>query len=168
MSTHPSEIPSLTLHYNPPVDEKNACGVSQPFPLAEELTGKTAIIVTVPGAFTPTCHNKHISQYVEKYDELKSKGIDKVIVIATNDQFVMHAWAQSLNAGSKLLFVGDANGEFTKAMGLGLDLSSKGMGALRCKRSAILVKDMKVVAFKVEESPGNLDVSSVTSMMSHL
>ena len=86
----------------------------------EFFAGKTVVLFSVPGAFTPTCSAKHLPGYLELAEQLKAKGVDTIACLAVNDTFVMGAWGKSQNA-EELLMVGDGNGTFTKAVGLELD-----------------------------------------------
>jgi peroxiredoxin len=53
------------------------------------------ILTAVPGAFTPTCQEKHLASYLEDWPKLKAKGIDNVIFISGNDHWVMSAWGKA-------------------------------------------------------------------------
>ena len=82
----------------------------------EELTqGKKLVLFAVPGAFTPTCHAKHLPSYVEIYDALKAKGVDTVACVSVNDAFVLDAWGKAGNAEGKIVLLSDGNATFTKA-----------------------------------------------------
>ena len=72
-------------------------------------TGKVALF-SVPGAFTPTCSIKHLPGFVEKADEIKSKGVDKIVCVSVNDAFVMDAWGKVHNADGKVEMMADGNG----------------------------------------------------------
>lgn len=69
--------------------------------------GKKVVIFGVPGAFTPTCHANHLPPYATHSEDFKSKGVDQIAVIATNDLFVMSAWVRSQKAGSKIAAISD-------------------------------------------------------------
>lgn len=62
-----------------------------------EFKNKKVVLVSTPGAFTPTCHVSHVPSYLKNIDQLKAKGVDQVIVIAANDAFVMSAWSKANN-----------------------------------------------------------------------
>jgi peroxiredoxin len=133
-----------------------------------ELTaGKTVVLFAVPGAFTPTCHAKHVPSYLEHLDALKAKGVDLVACVAVNDAFVLDAWARSSGAEGKITFLSDGNGTFTKALGLDFDGSGFGLGT-RSRRYAMLVVDGIVKALNVEESPGVMDVSGADRILAAL
>jgi peroxiredoxin len=133
-----------------------------------ELTaGKTVVLFAVPGAFTPTCHAKHVPSYLEHLEALKAKGVDLVACVAVNDAFVLDAWARSSGAEGKITFLSDGNGTFTKALGLDFDGSGFGLGT-RSRRYAMLVVDGIVKALNVEESPGVMDVSGADRILAAL
>lgn len=133
----------------------------------KELTaGKRVILFAVPGAFTPTCHAKHLPSYLEHLDALKAKGIDTVACVSVNDAFVLDAWAKQSGVGDKILMLADGNGTFTKAIGLDFDGSGFGLGT-RSKRYAMLVEDGVVKALNVEESPGVMEVSGADKMLAY-
>lgn len=122
----------------------------------EELSsGQKLVLVGVPGAFTSTCHNAHVPQFVSNIDAIKSKGVDRVAVVAVNDHHVMKAWGEALGAAGKIDFLADGNGEWARAMGLEIDLTGAGLGH-RCKRFSALVEDgvVKTLNFEPEGGAG--------------
>ncbi len=130
------------------------------------FAGKTVVLFSVPGAFTPTCHAKHLPGFVEKYDQFKAKGVDTVACLAVNDVFVMDAWGKASGVGDKIVMLADGNAEFTKALGLELDASGFGMGT-RGKRFAMVVKDGIVKHLNVE-SAGEFRVSAADYVLGQL
>ena len=144
-----------------------ACAVG-PNPVAvEELTkGKKVVIFGLPGAFTPTCSAKHVPSYLQHYAELKAKGVDTVACVSVNDAFVMGAWARDQHTDGKVRMLGDGSGEFTKALGLTLDLTARGMG-VRSQRYSMLVDDGVVKALNVEAG-GKFEVSDADTMLKQL
>ena len=104
------------------------------------LAGKTVVLFSVPGAFTPTCDARHLPGYLQHFDALKAKGVDTIACMAVNDMFVMNAWGKSSNVGDKVLMLADGNGDYTRALGLELDARGFGMG-MRGQRFAIIAKD---------------------------
>jgi glutaredoxin/glutathione-dependent peroxiredoxin len=127
--------------------------------------GKKVVLFAVPGAFTPTCSEKHLPGFVEHFDEFREKGIE-VACISVNDPFVMQAWGQSQHVPDGLLMLADGNGEFTRALGLEMDASAYGMGT-RAKRFAIYAEDGVVKQVHVE-APGEFRVSSAEYMLSQI
>ncbi|OIW05118.1 hypothetical protein TanjilG_02591 [Lupinus angustifolius] len=114
--------------------------------------GKKAILFAVPGAFTPTCSQKHVPGFVEKSAELKAKGVDTIACISVNDAFVMSAWKKDLKINDEVLLLSDGNGDFTKAIGVELDLSDKPVGlGIRSRRYALLAEDGIVKVLNLEE-----------------
>jgi peroxiredoxin len=134
----------------------------------KELTeGKKVVLFAVPGAFTPTCHAKHLPSYVEHLDALKAKGVDTIACVAVNDAFVLEAWAKQGGADGKIVMLADGNGSFTKAVGLDFDGSGFGLGT-RSKRYAMVVEDGTVKALAVEEAPGVMEVSGADMILKSL
>jgi glutaredoxin/glutathione-dependent peroxiredoxin len=126
------------------------------------FAGRKVVLFAVPGAFTPTCSNRHLPGYVQHFAQFKARGVD-VMCLAVNDAYVMQAWATSQNVPPELLMLADGNGNFTRALGLELDGSTYGMG-LRAKRFALYAEDGVVKQLQVE-APGEFRVSSAESML---
>ncbi|WP_149538866.1 peroxiredoxin [Siccirubricoccus phaeus] len=133
----------------------------------EELFGgKTVVLFGVPGAFTPTCSAKHLPGFVSQYDALKAKGADVVACMAVNDAFVMGAWGKDQGVGDKVVMIADGSAAFTKALGLELDLTARGLG-VRCQRFALVAKDGKVTHLAVEAA-GAFEVSKAEAVLAAL
>src|ERR1044071_2743707 len=98
------------------------------------FAGKKVVMFSLPGAFTPTCSQKHLPGYVQKLGELKAQGVDMVACLSVNDAWVMKAWAEQHDALGKITMLADGSAAFTKALGLELDLTAHGLG-VRCARS---------------------------------
>ena len=131
----------------------------------EYFAGKKVALFAVPGAFTPTCSEKHLPGFIQHFDEFRSKGIE-VLCMSVNDPFVMQAWGQSQHAPEGLLMLADGNGEFAQALGLQMDASSYGMG-MRAKRFSLYAEDGVVRIVNVE-APGEFRVSSAEHLLSQL
>ena len=128
--------------------------------------GKTVVLFSVPGAFTPTCDAKHLPGYVEQADKFKAKGVDTVACMAVNDVFVMNAWGKHGNVGDKVLMLADGNADYAKALGLELNATGFGMG-VRGQRFALVVKDG--VATHVDiEAPGEFKVSAADHVLTQV
>lgn len=127
--------------------------------------GRKVVLFAVPGAFTPTCSERHLPGYVQHYDQLHARGID-VLCMSVNDPFVMQAWGQSQHVPDGLQMLADGNAEFTRALGLELDASGYGMGT-RSRRFA-LYADNGVVKKLFVEAPGEFKVSSAEHMLDEL
>jgi len=130
------------------------------------FSGKKVVLVSVPGAFTPTCSMNHLPGFVDQADALLQKGVDRIACMAVNDIFVMHAWGKDRNVGDKVMMLADGNGDYAKALGLELDASGFGMG-MRGQRFAIVVDDGIATHVAVEE-PGQFEVSKAESILDSL
>lgn len=137
----------------------------EPKTTSEVFSGKKVALFAVPGAYTPTCNNKHMPGFVSRIGELKAKGIDAIACTAVNDVFVLTNWAKDTGATGKIEMLADGSGDFAKAIGLDVDLSSFGLG-LRSKRYAMLVDDGVVKVLNVEDSPPVADKSSAETLCS--
>jgi peroxiredoxin len=147
--------------------EKDGCAVGPNPVKVEDLTrGKKVVIFGLPGAFTPTCSAKHVPSYLANYDKLKAKGVDTIACMSVNDAFVMGAWARDQKTGDKVRMLADGSADYTKALGLELDLGARGMG-LRCQRFSMLVDDGVVKALNIE-APGKFEVSDGETMLKQL
>jgi peroxiredoxin len=128
--------------------------------------GKKAVLFAVPGAFTPTCSARHVPGFVQHFDDFASKGIDVIACIAVNDAFVMGAWGKDQKAEGKVVMLADGNGEFTKAIDLGMDASGFGLG-FRSQRYAMVLEDGVVKVLNVEK-PGTFEVSKAETILEAL
>ncbi|KZV27475.1 hypothetical protein F511_02584 [Dorcoceras hygrometricum] len=153
-------IPDGTLSYFDEGDQLQSVSIHS---LA---AGKKVILFAVPGAFTPTCSMKHVPGFIEKSDELKSKGVAEILCISVNDPFVMKAWAKTYPDNKHVKFLADGSGKYTSSLGLELDLSEKGLG-IRSRRFSLLVNDLKVTVANVE-SGGEFTVSSAEDILKAL
>lgn len=132
----------------------------------EIFGGKTVVMFSVPGAFTPTCSARHLPGFVESLDALKAKGVDSVVCLSVNDAFVMDAWRNSQNVPEEILMLADGNAAFAKSLGLELDASKFGMG-VRSQRFALVAKDGVVTQLNIE-APGEFKVSSAEAVLEGL
>ena len=127
--------------------------------------GKKVVLFAVPGAFTPTCSERHLPGFVERYADFHRRGID-VACMSVNDPFVMKAWGDSQQVPDGLQMLSDGNGDFTRALGLEMDASAYGMGT-RAKRFALYAEDGVVRQLHVE-APGEFRVSSAEYVLEQL
>ena len=132
----------------------------------ELVKGKKIVIIGLPGAFTPTCSAKHVPGYVVNFDALRKKGVDEIWCISVNDAFVMAAWMRDQKAGGKVRMMADGSGEYTKKLGLELDLTARNMG-VRSTRYSMLVEDGVVRKLNVE-APGKFEVSGAETMLTQV
>jgi glutaredoxin/glutathione-dependent peroxiredoxin len=143
-------LPAGTLFESVGQDDAKNCPMPPtPVDMKAFTAGKKVVIFGLPGAFTPTCSSQHVPGYLKNYDALKAKGVDAIACMSVNDGFVMGAWGQTQNVGDKIRMLGDGSAAFTKAMGLELDLTAKGMG-VRCQRFSLLVDNGVVKQVNIE------------------
>jgi len=146
----------------PDVSIKTIDGDIQPARTGTIFAGRNTVLFGVPGAFTPTCSNRHLPGYVDRFAEFQTRGIS-VMCLAVNDAYVMQAWAAAQQVPSGLLMLADGNATFTRALGLELDGTEFGMG-LRTRRFALYAEDGVVRQLHVE-APGELRVSTAEAML---
>ena len=154
------KVPSATLRTLGPEGPKEIT-------TDELFGGKKVALFGVPGAFTPACSQRHLPGYVEKAGDIKAKGVDTVACVAVNDVFVMNAWGKNQNVGDKVLMLSDGSGEFAKALGLELDMRTRGLG-VRSQRFSMLVDNGVVKSLNVEPQPGSVEGSSADAMLKSL
>ena len=130
------------------------------------FAGKKVVLVSVPGAFTPTCSMNHLPGYVDQAAQLYSKGVDTIACMAVNDVFVMDAWGKDRGVGDNVVMLADGNGEYARALGLEMDGTGFGMG-MRGQRFAIIVDDGVATHVGVEE-PGQFEVSKAEAILEAL
>ena len=137
----------------------------KPMQTAQVFGGKRVALFAVPGAYTPTCSKQHLPGYVQRFDELKSKGFDTIAFTSVNDIFVLSAWSTASGADGKILFLADGSADFARKVGLEIDLTARGLG-VRSKRYSMIVEDGVVKSLNVENAPPEHDKSSATMMCS--
>ena len=150
------KIPSATL------TQMTAEG-PKPISTDELFKGKKVVLFAVPGAFTPTCSQKHLPGFVENSDALKAKGVSTIACVAVNDPFVMGAWGKDQKVGDKVMMLADGSGKFAEALGTVLDLTERGLGK-RSRRYSMLVEDGVVKKLNLEEG-GGFEVSDAGTML---
>ena len=147
--------------------ERPGCTVGpNNFAVSDLVKGKRVVVFGLPGAFTPTCSAKHVPGFVQSHGQLKAKGVDEIWCISVNDAFVMGAWGRDQKAGGKVRMMADGSAIFTKALGLDMDLTARGMG-VRSQRYSMLVDNGVVKAVNVEQ-PGKFEVSDADTMLKAL
>jgi peroxiredoxin len=146
--------------------EKTADGMTET-KVSDIFAGRKVVLFGVPGAFTPTCHLNHLPGYLENRDTILAKGVDEIAVVAVNDAHVMAAWASATGGEGKIRYLSDWNADFTKALGMEIDLSAGTLG-LRSKRYSMVVEDGVVKALNIEESPGKAEKSGAAAIVEQL
>jgi len=152
-------IPSINLHH------KTDAGVVE-ISTEEIFNNKKVVLFALPGAFTPTCSASHLPGYVIKADELKAKGVDRIVCLSVNDAHVMQAWGEQQNVDDRIMMIADGSGYFTCAVGLELDRSENGMG-IRSQRYAMVVNNGVVEMLNLE-APMKFEVSDADTILNSL
>ena len=159
-------VPNATL-YEYIAEETPGCTIGpNAFQVSEVVKGKKIVVFGLPGAFTPTCSAQHVPGYVAHYDAIKAKGVDEIWCVSVNDAFVMVAWGDNLKAAKKVRMMGDGSAEWTKALGLELDLVARGLG-IRSQRYVMVLED-GVVKHLAVEAGGKFEVSSAEAVLAHI
>ena len=156
-------VPDATLTVFIEVETAGCTVGPNNFQVADLVKGKKILMFALPGAFTPTCSAKHVPSYVEHAAAIKAKGVDEVWCVAVNDAFVMGAWGREQKVGTKVRMMGDGAAQWTKALGLELDLTARGMG-VRSQRYAAYIVDGVVKVLHIEAA-GKYEVSDAASMI---
>ncbi|KAL2117884.1 hypothetical protein VTJ04DRAFT_7544 [Mycothermus thermophilus] len=159
-----SDFPEgVTFTYIPPTGtlDLTVCGLPTKYDASKEFkTGKT-VLVAVPGAFTPTCQEKHITSYLANLDALRAKGVTRVIFIASNDAFVMSAWGKANGVkDDSILFMSDLKAEFSRRIGWANDD--------RTGRYAIVIDNGKVVYAGIDTVRGSIENSGAHGVLAKL
>ena len=129
--------------------------------------GKKVVLTGVPGAFTPTCSEKHLPDFIEKENEVRAHGINEIFFMAVNDPFVMAYWGKHYNKPDSIRMIGDPEGSFTKEIGVDIDLSVAGLG-LRSKRFTAVIEDNIVTYIEAEDAPPDYQRSSASTLIEFL
>ena len=136
--------------------------------LSERIKGKKVVIFGLPGAYTGVCSTAHVPSFIRTNDAFAAKGVDEIICITVNDPFVCGAWSDSTGAGNAgIAILGDADGSFTKA--IGMDFTAPPAGLMgRSKRYSMVVEDGVVSILNQEESPGMCEISAGETLLEQL
>jgi len=152
-------IPSIKV----PIIQK---GIVSKVILSNEFKDKKIIMFGVPGAFTPTCSEKHMPSYLKLHNEFVAKGIDDIYCLSVNDEYVMQAWLLSYTEGDKVLGIADGNGEVSKNLDLIVDKTSNYMG-MRSTRFAMIIRDNNIDELLIEE-PGEFKRTSAENLLTKI
>lgn len=157
-------LPDGTLMEFADVESEGCALGPNPVDVRAASRGKTIAVFALPGAFTPTCSAQHVPGYLQHAAALKAAGVDEVWCLSVNDAFVMGAWGREQRIAGKLRMMADGSADFTRAAGMVLDLTGRGMG-IRSQRYSMLVVDGTIRTLNVE-APGKFEVSDAGTMLS--
>ena len=125
------------------------------------------IMFAVPGAFTKVCSAKHLPSYVKNFDEIKKKGISKIICLSVNDPNVLKAWGEAHNVGDKILMLGDPYCTFTRSIGAEIDRIARGLG-MRSSRYTMLIENGVATKIKEESDAGTCEISAAENFLKEI
>ena len=131
------------------------------------FNNQKVIMFGLPGAFTTVCSSKHLPGFIKNYEEIKKKGITKIICISVNDPFVMEAWGKAHNAGDKILMAGDPFCKFIKDIGADVDNSERGLG-IRSSRFTMLVENSIIKEIKEEKDTASCEISAAENFLKEI
>jgi peroxiredoxin len=134
---------------------------------AELTRGRKVVLFAVPGAFTPTCSEKHLPGFLDQAAAIKAKGVDAIVCVAVNDPFVLSAWEKARNVDGRVQMLSDGNAELARTLGLDFDASGFGLGT-RSKRYAMIVEDGTVKTLLIEDAPTQAEKSSAAAILALL
>ena len=132
--------------------------------MASFLAGRKVILFGLPGAYTPVCTTSHLPGYVAEAEKLKAEGTAEIACISVNDPFVMSAWGEQHGVDGKVVMLCDPHAEFTRSIGMSLDLTAFGLGE-RSQRYSMVVEDGIVTALNVEKSIFDHGSSAASSLL---
>ncbi len=155
------KIPTTEFYF---LNEK---GVVDKIKSTELLANQKAIIIGVPGAFTKVCSAQHLPGYVQNFEKAKEKGVTKILCVSVNDPNVMKAWGESQKVEDKIFMAADPYCEFTKAIGVEIDRTERGLG-IRSSRYTMLVEDNVIKIMKVEEDTAVCEISSAENFIKEI
>jgi peroxiredoxin (alkyl hydroperoxide reductase subunit C) len=160
------KVPDATL-FEFISEETEGCTLGpNAFQIENLVKGKKIVVFGLPGAFTPTCSAQHVPGYVQNAEAIKAKGVDEIWCVSVNDAFVMGAWGKDQNVGKSVRMMADGSAQWTKALGLELDLVARGLG-IRSQRYMMILND-GVVQHLAVEAPGKFEVSNAESALRSL
>lgn len=134
----------------------------------ELFKGRTVVLFSLPGAYTPTCSSTHLPGYNTLAPVFKQNDVDEIICMSVNDAFVMNEWKAGQEADN-ITVIPDGNGDFTKGMGLLVDKSDLGFG-MRSWRYSMLVKDgiIQKVFIEPDKEGDPFEVSDADTMLAFI
>lgn len=171
-ASFPTDVQLKYVPYSKAADDISACANPILFDLAKQLPGKTIVLTSAPGAFTPTCTEQHIPGYLKHVADFKLKGVDRVVILTANDPFVNAAWGKALGYKDEenyVIFASDPNAALSKELGdeYIADLTGAGFG-IRTARYAAIIKDGKTEFLQSENGGGFTDISTAENVLGRL
>lgn len=174
MSETPKYVPNVTLKTR--VRDETIQGPN-PFDwkdlsTGEFFKGRTVVVFSLPGAFTPTCSSSHLPRYDELFADFQAQGVDEIACISVNDAFVMYKWGLD-QGNTNITLLPDGSGVFTKGMGMLVKKDNLGFGERSWRYSMLVVNGEIVKLFSeagfIDDCPTDpFEVSDADTMLSYL
>jgi 2-Cys peroxiredoxin 5 len=133
-------------------------------PAQDIFGGKRAVIVGVPGAFTPVCSRLHLPRFIELAPSMLASGFDMIACVAPNDPWTLAVWSRELDPEDRIRFLSDGNREFGRACGLSSTYKEHFLGE-SFLRFSMIVANCVVERLNVERSPLEVTCSSADACM---
>ena len=130
------------------------------------FANSSAVVIGIPGAFTPVCSNQHVPNFVANADLLVASGYGKLVCISANDPFVLAAWKREIDPADKILFLSDGNLEFCSALGLVIENKSLFLGR-RSQRYLLIIQNMKIQYVRVEDDILDYSCTKAEDVIAH-
>lgn len=130
--------------------------------------GRNVVLFALPGAYTATCDSRHVPSFMKVADQLRAKGIDEIVCLATNDPWVMEAWGKStggLDAG--ISFLSDPESAFTASIDMIMDAPAVGFHK-RSKRYSLYAENGIVKIYNPEVARGSCEISGGDALLAQL
>ncbi len=135
--------------------------------LQGQLAGRKVVVFALPGAYTGTCTTAHIPSFIRTAEAFRAKGVAEIICISVNDPFVLKAWGETTGAAAAgISLMGDADGSFTKAVGM--EFTAPQLGLIgRSNRYALVVDNGVITHVNIDE-PGACNISTGEALLAEI
>lgn len=132
--------------------------------LSDLTRGRKVVVFGLPGAFTGPCSTIHLPSFMRTARAWRERGIEDIYCISVNDPFVLKAWGASTGAtAAGITFLGDADGSFTRALGMAFTAPQIGLIG-RSNRYAAVLDDGVIVVANVDK-PNTCEISTGEALL---
>lgn len=113
--------------------------------------GKRAIVMGMPAAFSPTCAEKHLPDFIANAERLRAAGFSLLACVTPNDPWVLERWQRELDPKRKVRFLSDGNLDLTRKLGLSVRAENYHLGE-RSARYTMILRDAVVEKLAIENA----------------